>query len=164
MATPDNKSIRSTPIRSTPSSNMRGNPPASRERFLVGRSAPFTPLAEHLTALPARCKQATSVCGWREARQRSPSRHRVGTQRCMALKQRAMLRSGRAGHFVSLDRSAYQVGTRWYSRCCLLRDRRRAASFLSCTTETETTLVPLWETPKIRLPNTINTIPVPGPR
>ena len=51
--------------------------------------------------------------------------------------------------------------------CCLLRDRRRAALSLSCTTETETTLMPLWKTPgfssKIRRPSTTNTIPVPEP-
>ena len=40
--------------------------------------------------------------------------------------------------------------------CCWFIDRRRAVSFLSCTTETETTLVPLWKItpgfpPKIRL-------------
>ena len=56
-----------------------------------------------------------------------------------------LLRSRRAGHFVSLD-----------------------TLFLSCTTETETTLVHLWKTPgfppKIRLPSTPNTIPVPEPR
>ena len=42
----------------------------------------------------------------------------------------------------------YQVGTRWCSRSCyLLRGRRRADLFLSCTTETETDLVPLQKTP-----------------
>ena len=51
---------------------------------------------------------------------------------------------------------------------CLLRDRRRAVLFHSCTEETETRLVSLWKIPgfppKIRLPCTTNTIPVPDPR
>ena len=89
------------------------------------------------------------------------------SHRILSCRRRHLLRSGHAGDFISLDLSAYEVGTRWHSRCCLLRDRG-AALFLSCATETETTLLPLWKTPgfppKIRLPRTTNMISVPEPR
>ena len=52
--------------------------------------------------------------------------------------------------------------------CCLLRDGRRAALFLSCTLETETKLVPLWKTAgfrrKIRLPSTTNNVKIRSKR
>ena len=52
--------------------------------------------------------------------------------------------------------------------CRLLRDRSRAALFLSCTLETETKLVPLWKTAgfrrKIRLPSNTNNVKIRSKR
>ena len=53
--------------------------------------------------------------------------------------------------------------------CCLLSDRRKSSFIPFVHGETKTKLVRLWKTPgvfppKIRLPSTINTIPVPEPR
>ena len=50
--------------------------------------------------------------------------------------------------------------------CCLLRDRRRAVLFLSCTPRLRAKLVPRWwfsiqDTPiKYQVPGTTNTIPI----
>ena len=57
IATPENESVRSTlsSIRKEVRLTRCRNPP--RNRFLVGRSSPFTRLAEHRTALRAWCKQ-----------------------------------------------------------------------------------------------------------
>ena len=62
-------------------------------------------------------------------------------------------------------------GQVWHSMvltCVFRLADRRVALFLSCATETETTLVPLWKTPgfppQIRLPSTTNMIPVPETR